>query len=70
MAAIEPGRICYKTAGRDAGKKVVVIEVSDMFATVVGKDKKKKKYNLRHLFPTKEKVEIKNKSVEEILKEI
>ncbi|MCD6478399.1 MAG: 50S ribosomal protein L14e [Candidatus Diapherotrites archaeon] len=70
MAAIEPGRICYKTAGRDAGKRVVVVEVEGVFATVVGKDGKKKKCNIRHLFPTKERIEIKNKSVEEILKSL
>jgi len=70
MAAIEPGRICYKTKGRDAGKKLVVTAVEGSFATVIGSNGKNEKCNIRHLFPTKSKVEIKNKSVEEIVKSI
>ncbi|MEM4662600.1 MAG: 50S ribosomal protein L14e [Candidatus Diapherotrites archaeon] len=66
--AIEPGRICYKTRGRKAGEKVVVIEVEGNFAHIIGKRNKKERCNIRHLFPSKEKIDIKNKSQEEIVK--
>ncbi|MEM4598344.1 MAG: 50S ribosomal protein L14e [Candidatus Diapherotrites archaeon] len=66
--AIEKGRICYKSKGRNAGEKVVVIDVSKDGAEIIYKSGKKEKCNIRHLFPTAEKVDIKNKSVEEIVK--
>ena len=69
MAAIEPGRVCYKTRGRGAGKKVVVLELKDIYATVVGKTGKKEKCNIRHLFPLKEKIAV-NVPVEEIIKKL
>ncbi|RLG70187.1 MAG: 50S ribosomal protein L14e [Candidatus Iainarchaeum archaeon] len=69
MAAIEPGRVCYKTRGREAGKKVVVLELQNLYATVVGKGGKKEKCNIRHLFPLKEKIDV-NVPVEEIIKKL
>ena len=69
MAVIVPGRICYKTQGRDAGKKVIVLEVEGMFAKILRSDGKEKRSNIRHLFPTKEVVDVK-KSKEELIKYI
>jgi len=69
MAAIEPGRVCYKTRGREAGKKVVVLELQNLYAIVVGKGGKKEKCNIRHLFPLKEKIDV-NVPVEEIIKKL
>lgn len=47
------GRICYKTTGRDAGSRVVVLEAAKSgFAIVEGPATKKGKINLAHLLPT------------------
>lgn len=69
MSAIEPGRVCYKTRGREAGKKVVVLELQDIYATIVGKNGKKERCNIRHLFPLSKKVDI-NASIEELTKKL
>lgn len=60
MAAIfTTGRVCYKTTGRDAGKKVVVVEnAKDGFAMVEGMFTKKGKCNVNHLLPTTETVSL------------
>ncbi len=51
------GRVCYKTRGRDAGKKVVVVEsVKKGFVHVEGRYTKKSKCNVTHLLPTTQKI--------------
>jgi ribosomal protein L14E/L6E/L27E len=65
---ISPGLVCYKIAGRDAGQKVVVISMKGNFAEVVGL-RKKRKVSIRHLEPTKEKLDPKMKE-EDILKKL
>jgi len=55
---IEVGRVCIKTAGRDAGKYCVVVDVKDRIAEVDGQTRRRK-VNMAHLEPTKQKVEIK-----------
>lgn len=57
---ITAGSVCYKTTGRDAGKKVVVMTVKGNFAEVIGL-RKARKVNLMHLEPTTEKVDTKLK---------
>ena len=69
LAAIEIGRICFKKQGREAGKKAVIISVEKDFAVIDGPYVKRKKCNIKHLFPTNEKISIaKNASHEEIIK--
>jgi large subunit ribosomal protein L14e len=71
MAIMEAGRICIKTTGKEAGKKIVVIktEGKENKAVIEGIGIKRKNCNIRHLFPTKEKINITEKtSKEEILK--
>ncbi len=47
------GRVCYKTAGRDAGKKVIIVEnIKNGFVVVEGMHTKKGKCNVNHLLPT------------------
>lgn len=60
MAAIfTTGRVCYKTTGRDAGKKIVIVEnAKSGFATVEGLFTKKGKVNVNHLLPTTEMVSL------------
>ena len=64
MPAIEIGRICVKTAGREAGKKCVIVDVVDKnFVLITGptllNKVKRRRANIKQLEPTDEKVEIK-----------
>jgi len=54
MAAIEVGRVCVKTTGRDSGSKVVITKVLDKnFVQIKGLGyKKHAKCAIRHLEPT------------------
>lgn len=55
---ITVGSVCIVTAGRHAGKKIVVTGViDDIFVKGVGKNIKERKFNKRHLLPTGEKVD-------------
>lgn len=63
MPAIEIGRICVKTAGREAGKKCVIVDVIDKnFVLITGptllNKVKRRRANIKQLEPTNEKVEI------------
>jgi large subunit ribosomal protein L14e len=64
MPAIEVGRICVKQAGRENGKKCVVIDVMDKsFVLVTGPKKvtgvKRRRVNINHIMPLQEKIEVK-----------
>lgn len=64
---IEIGRICVKTAGRDAGNKCVVVDiVGDNFAIVDG-GVRRKKVNIQHLEPLKEVVKLSKGASHEIV---
>ena len=76
MPAVEVGRICLKTAGRETGKKCVIIDVMDKsFAIVTGPKKvtgvKRKRVNLNHITILEDKLEIKRgASDEEVTKSL
>jgi large subunit ribosomal protein L14e len=55
---IEIGRIVVKTAGRDAGKKGVVIDVVDDTFVIVDGQLRRKRCNIMHLEPLPEKAAI------------
>ncbi|MBI2564863.1 50S ribosomal protein L14e [Candidatus Woesearchaeota archaeon] len=66
---INIGRICVKIAGRDAGKKCVVIDVLDDKFVLIDGATRRRKTNILHLEPTKDSVDIKkNASHEEVVK--
>jgi large subunit ribosomal protein L14e len=68
MSLYEVGRLCLKIAGRDAGKKCVIIEnVDDTFVFVDGATRRKK-VNIKHLEPLAVTVEIKEKASHEDVK--
>ncbi len=74
MAVIEVGRICVKTRGKDAGKKVVIVDIIDEnFVLVTGpKDVngvKRKRSNILHIDPTDKKVEISKGASDEQVKD-
>ncbi|KZX10749.1 50S ribosomal protein L14e [Methanobrevibacter filiformis] len=59
MASIEVGRVCLKTAGREAGEKCVIIEVIDeSFVEVVGASVKNRRCNISHLEPLEQTIEV------------
>ena len=73
-APIEVGRICVKTAGREAGRYCVVVDIVDEnFVIITGpKDVtgvKRRRCNIKHLEPTPEKVDIDRGASDEEVKE-
>ena len=71
MPAIEVGRVCLKTAGREAGEKCVILEVIDeTFVAVVGLSVQHRRCNIRHLEPMDETIDIKSDDVEAIKKQL
>jgi len=63
VPAIEIGRICVKIAGREAGRKCVVVDIIDEnFVLVTGPKAisgvKRRRANVKHLIPTDRKVKI------------
>jgi len=74
LSAIEVGRICVKIAGREAGRKCVVVDVIDKnFVLITGPEKvnkvKRRRVNVGHIEPTGKKVEIRRgDSDEDIVK--
>ncbi len=56
---IDVGRICVKTAGRDAGMKCVVVEVIDENFVLIDGETRRRKCNIMHLEPLDKTVELK-----------
>ena len=70
MPAIEVGRICVKQAGREAGKKCVVVDVMDKsFVLVTGPKKvtgvKRRRVNINHVMPLQDKLDVKRGASDE-----
>jgi large subunit ribosomal protein L14e len=61
---IEPGRVCVKVAGREAGEKCV----DRNFVIVAGPKVRRRRCNVDHLEPTPHKLELKDTSPEGIKK--
>ena len=63
MPAIEVGRICVKLAGRETGRKCVIVNVVDKsFVLVTGPKKvtgvKRRRVNINHISPLQDRIEI------------
>jgi large subunit ribosomal protein L14e len=52
------GRVCIKLAGRDAGKRCVVVNVIDDNRVLIDGETRRRPCNLRHLEPTAQVIEI------------
>jgi large subunit ribosomal protein L14e len=70
---MEIGRVCIKTKGREAGRKVVVLsDVKEGKVLIDGDKVRRKECNVLHLFPLKEKVSVtkdaKHEDVVKVLK--
>ncbi len=67
---IEVGRICVKTAGREAGKYCVIVDVMDDGMVMVTGPKavtsvKRRKSSIHHVEPTPETIKIKKNAADE-----
>jgi large subunit ribosomal protein L14e len=74
LPAIEIGRICIKTSGREAGKKCVIAEVIDQnFVLITGPKAitsvKRRRANINHIKTTNEIIEIKKGATDEDITE-
>jgi len=70
LPAIEIGRICVKIAGREAGRRCVIVDVVDKnFVLVTGPQKvsgvKRRRVNVNHVEPTQAKIDIKRGAIDE-----
>ncbi len=76
MPAIEVGRICVKIAGRESGRKCVIVDlIDDNFVLITGPKSltgvKRRRVNIRHIEPLEQKIDIKKgASDEEVLEAI
>ena len=70
MPAIEVGRVCVKMAGRETGRKCVIVDVMDKsFVLVTGPKKvtgvKRRRVNINHVAPTENTIQIKRGASDE-----
>ena len=66
MAAIDVGRVCMKTQGREKGNKCVIIDVIDRnFVVVTGPEVKRRRVNMDHLMPLDISVDIQRNATDE-----
>ena len=64
MPAIEVGRICVKVSGREAGRKCVIVDLTDKsFVLITGPKKvtgvKRRRTNANHIEPLQDKLDLK-----------
>ncbi len=65
---IEIGRICIKTAGRDAGREAVIVDILNDKYVLIDGNVRRRKCNILHLEPTGKKIEIKKGASHEEVK--
>jgi len=56
---IEVGRLCVKIAGRDAGKKCVIVEILDDRFVMIDGETRRRKCNMLHLEALDDKIDVK-----------
>ena len=66
----EIGRLCIKIAGRDAGKKCIVIEVLEKNYVLIDGLTRRRKCNIAHIEPLKDIIKIKKNASHEEVKKI
>lgn len=76
MPAIEVGRICVKLAGREAGRKCIIVDIIDKdFVLITGPKNvtgvKRRRVNANHIEPLQDKIKIKRGAAdEEVMKSL
>ncbi|MFH0977849.1 MAG: 50S ribosomal protein L14e [Candidatus Woesearchaeota archaeon] len=56
---IEIGRVCVKTAGRDAGRKCIIVEILDKNRVLIDGQTRRRQCNVAHLEPLNQTIQIK-----------
>ena len=64
MPVIEVGRVCVKSAGRETGRKCVIVDVMDKsFVLITGPKKvtgvRRRRVNMNHVEPLQDKIDVK-----------
>ncbi len=67
---IEIGRLCMKIAGREAGKKAVIVDVVDNKFVIIDGNVKRRKCNINHIELLPEKIDVKKGATTEEVKKI
>jgi large subunit ribosomal protein L14e len=75
VPAIEIGRICAKVAGREAGRKCVIVDVVDKsFVLITGPKKvtgvRRRRANISHIEPLQDSIEIKRGASDDEVAEV
>ena len=70
MPAIEVGRICVKTSGRETGMRCVIVEIIDKnFVLITGPKSitgvKRRRANVNHIRPTEDTIKIRRGASDE-----
>jgi large subunit ribosomal protein L14e len=69
MKMFEIGRLCMKIAGRDAGKKCLIVDVIDEHFVMIDGQTRRRKSNIKHLEPLGQAAEItKNAPAPEVIR--
>jgi len=74
LPAIEVGRICVKIAGREAGRKCVIVDIIDKnFVLITGPKRvtgvKRRRVSMNHIEPTERRISIKRRYSDEEITE-
>ena len=64
---IEVGRLCVKIAGRDAGKKCVIVDILDDNYVMIDGETRRKRCSIKHIEPLKETIKIKKKASHDVV---
>src|SRR4030042_5135591 len=63
------GRVCVKIAGRDAGKKCIIVDVIDEHYVLIDGQTRRRKCNIKHLEPLNQSVQLtKNAPAPEVVR--
>jgi large subunit ribosomal protein L14e len=66
MAAIDIGRVCRKTQGREKGEICVIVDLVDRnYVVVAGANVKRRRVNMDHIFPLDKIVDIQRDATDE-----
>ena len=70
MPAVEVGRICVKLSGREAGRRCVIVDVTDKsFVLITGPKEvtgvRRRRANINHVEPMQDSIEIKRGASDE-----
>jgi len=68
MPLLEVGRLCVKTAGREASLKCVIVEITDKNFVLIDGQVKRRRCNIQHLEPLEKKLKIKKGASSDTIK--